>query len=371
MEKNSAMTVYHLKTDQNPASAVSTLLGRMLSESLADAVLVSARTPHSPLPMPAVITDPSKIDSADPLAPAAPFNAARQAVSILRHESGRNIVLVLRPCEIRALVELVKLKQCVLTDTVIIGMECRGRMENPVYLEKVAETPDLTAAFYRDSGLQEAVCASCRICTRFLPQGADIAIRVIGEPTDEHIGIVPQTPAGKDLLGKLGLPEGPDSPGREDALRNMRDRREQERERAFLETAGKTDTIEKFQKYVAECLNCYNCRVACPVCYCRECVFLTDVFAHDPQVLMRRAAKKGMIKLPADTTMFHLTRMAHMAHACVACGHCSSVCPSHIPVADIFIKVGDEVQKRYGYEPGRDLEEPMPLMVYDKPVAEE
>ncbi len=359
------MTVFDLKTDKNPASAVSAFLGRMLSESLADAVLVSARTPHSPLPMPAVITDPGQIEAADPLAPAAPFNTARQAVSILRNESGRKSVLVLRPCEIRALVELVKLKQAVLADTLIIGMECLGRMENPAYLEKIAENPDLTAAFYRDSGLQEAVCRSCRICTRFLPQGADIAIRVIGESTDEQIGIVPQTPAGEELLGQLGLSEGAAPLGRDDAVRNMRERREQEREQAFLETAGKTDTIEKFQKYVAECLNCHNCRVACPVCYCRECVFLTDVFAHDPQVLMRRAAKKGMIKLPADTTMFHLTRMAHMAHACVACGHCSSVCPSHIPVADIFIKVADEVQKRYGYEPGRDLEEPMPLMVYD------
>jgi formate dehydrogenase (coenzyme F420) beta subunit len=365
METNSAMTVYHLKTDQNPATAVSSLLGRILSESLADAVLVSARTPHSPLPMPAVITDPDQIEAADPLAPAAPFNAARQAASILRHESGRRTVLVLRPCEIRALVELVKLKQCVLADTVIIGMECLGRMENPVYLEKAAENPDLTAAFYRDSGLQDAVCASCRICTRFLPRGADIAIQTIGEPTGEQIGIVPQTPAGKDLLERLGLTEGVDPAGRADAIRKMGETREQERTDAFRETAEKTDTIDKLEKYVAQCLNCYNCRVACPVCYCRECVFLTDVFAHDPQVLMRRAAKKGMIKLPADTTMFHLTRMAHMAHACVACGHCSSVCPSSIPVADIFIKVGDEVQKRYGYEPGRDPDEPMPLMVYD------
>jgi len=362
------MTFFHLKTNGNPASAVNEFLGRMLSESLVDAVLVAARTPHSSLPMPALFTDPAKIDAADPLAPAAPFNTARQAASILRHESGRKIALVLRPCEIRALIELVKLKQCVLSDTVIIGMECPGRLENRLFLDRIGEDPDFTNKFYRDPDLRDLACSSCRICTRFMPEGADIVLCTIGQPMNDHIDIASQTPTGADLLGKLNLPEGADFPEREEVIRKMFEIREHARERVFMETAEKTDTIEKFQKYVADCLNCYNCRVACPVCYCRECVFLTDVFSHDPQVLMRRASKKGMIKLPTDTTMFHLTRMAHMAHACVACGHCSSVCPSHIPVAEIFIKVGAEVQKIYDYEPGRDLSEPMPLMVYDKAV---
>ncbi len=364
------MTVFHLKTNVKPASAVNEFLSRMLAASLVDAVLVSARTPHSPLPMPALCTDPDRIDAADTLAPVASFNAARQAASILRHESGRKTALVLRPCEIRALIELVKLKQCVLTDTVIIGMECYGRLENRLFLEKIGEDSDFVDAFYHDSGLQDLVCASCRICTRFMPEGADIVLCTMWQPMTDHIGIASQTPAGADLLGKLDLAEGAQPAERAEAIRQMHENREREKESVFLEIAEQTDTIEKFQKYVAECINCYNCRVACPVCYCRECVFLTDVFNHDPQVLMRRASKKGMIKLPTDTSMFHLTRMAHMAHACVACGHCSSVCPSQIPVAEIFIKVGAEVQKLYGYEPGRDLSESMPLMVYDKAVIE-
>jgi formate dehydrogenase subunit beta len=64
--------------------------------------------------------------------------------------------------------------------------------------------------------------------------------------------------------------------------------------------------------------------------------------------------------------MFHLTRMAHMSHACVGCGHCSSVCPSHIPVADVFIQVAAATQALYQYEPGRDVNEPIPLLVFDE-----
>ena len=85
------MKFAQLKTGGNPAKSFSSFLGKLLSESLVDAVLVASPTPHSPLPMPALFTDPEKIQSADPLAPVAPFNTARQAAMILRHETDKMI----------------------------------------------------------------------------------------------------------------------------------------------------------------------------------------------------------------------------------------------------------------------------------------
>ncbi|PIP42037.1 MAG: formate dehydrogenase [Desulfobacterales bacterium CG23_combo_of_CG06-09_8_20_14_all_51_8] len=355
-----------LKTDGHLSSSVAGFLKKLLTDKIADAVLVAAPTPYSSLPMPTLFTDPDLIEKADPLAPAAPFNSARQAVSVLKHETGKRIALVLRPCEIRALVELAKLKQCVLENTILIGVECLGRMENSAYLEASSQNTGLTQAFYDDPDMQKQICASCAICTRFQPVNADISLCVIGMPVNEAIGLSAETEAGLSILKQLGF-ETSDAPeGRKDAAGRLLAEREIAKAAAFEATREKTDSIEKFQRYFADCLNCHNCRVACPVCYCRECVFLTDVFAHDPEVLLRRASKKGMVKLPTDTTMFHMTRMAHMAHACVACGHCSSVCPSHIPVADVFIRVANEIQNLYAYEPGRDMIEPIPLLVFDE-----
>ena len=65
-----------------------------------------------------------------------------------------------------------------------------------------------------------------------------------------------------------------------------------------------------------------HCRVACPVCYCKECVFLTNVFEHDPDQYLRWAKRKGMVKMPTDTVFYHITRMVHMSTACVGCGQC-------------------------------------------------
>ncbi|MCK7469231.1 MAG: hypothetical protein MZU91_14645 [Desulfosudis oleivorans] len=56
---------------------------------------MAARTPYSALPMPALCSDPAKLEAADPLAPVAPFNAARQAASLLRHDTGRRVAVVL------------------------------------------------------------------------------------------------------------------------------------------------------------------------------------------------------------------------------------------------------------------------------------
>jgi formate dehydrogenase (coenzyme F420) beta subunit len=86
-------------------------------------------------------------------------------------------------------------------------------------------------------------------------------------------------------------------------------------------------------------------------------------------VYFRRARQKGRVKLPADTTMFHLTRLAHISHSCVGCGQCSSVCPSHLPVAEMFITVSAATQEEFGYEPGRSLDEPIPYLAFDETAS--
>ena len=115
-------------SDKTPVETIRSMLKEILGRKLADGVLVAATTPWSQLPMPTLFNDPAKMDGVDPLAPAAPVSCARQAASLTRNPTGKSIVLVLRPCEIRAMIELVKLNQCSLANTIIVSMECLGRM---------------------------------------------------------------------------------------------------------------------------------------------------------------------------------------------------------------------------------------------------
>lgn len=334
--------------------AIHRFLQKLLTTQVVDAVFVGA-TSHGALPMPTLFIDPEKMDGIDPLAPVVPLNAARQAAVLIRQPTGRKICLVLRPCEVRALIELAKLKQCVLDDVLLIGMECLGRMENSIYLDHAKQNSDLSTDFLTNSELQKQITTTCQVCEHFLPANTDINIGMIGQDQIEFSAL---SERGTVILSELDLTPSPLN--KKELITGILKQRKTRRASLFKETGDLLQDMGAFQKMLSACLNCYNCRQACPVCYCRECVFLTDVFAHPPETLLQRAQNKGELKMPTDTTMFHLTRLAHIGHACVGCGHCSSVCPSDIPVAAIFMTVAAQIQDFYKYTPGQDINEPIP-----------
>lgn len=343
--------------------ALRAFLKQLLDERMVDAILVASLSPHSKLPMPTLVADPAHVAHAVPMAPVAPFNAARMASRVLARAIARRVAVVLRPCEVRALIELQKLNQCSLESALVIGMDCLGRMENDVYLALATENNDPEGAFLAQADLQAKVCASCAACVRFVPEHADLTICLAGRTGDAGLVVEAGSMDGEKVLKQIGCESvGPD-PGRRAAIDDITAGRKPQRAAMMAAAAERMADMALFQQTIANCLNCYNCRSACPVCYCRECVFLTDVFAHRPEILMGRAGKRGAVKLPTDTTMFHITRMAHIAHACVGCGQCSSVCPSHISVADLFITVAEKVQDHYDYAPGQDPLRPWPFLV--------
>jgi len=112
------------------------------------------------------------------------------------------------------------------------------------------------------------------------------------------------------------------------------------------------------------CIRCHNCMTACPICYCKTCLFRTASFDHPPEHYLTVARRKGAMRLPGDTLLFHMTRMNHMSASCVSCGMCTSACPSDIPVGAIFSAVGEQVQAAFEYVPGRSVEEPLPLITF-------
>jgi formate dehydrogenase subunit beta len=353
------------ENDLKTPDALRAFLKRLLDTAVVDAVMVAAMSPHSKLPMPTLMTDAAHLDRAIPLAPAAPFNAARMASRVLAKDVGKRIAVVLRPCEVRALIELEKLSQCTRASALVISMDCMGRLENDRYLELAEETDDPESAFLESKTLQEQVCPSCTACPRFIPENVDLSVCLAGRTEKTGLIIESKSLGGEKILKKVDGTSTVPSADRQAVIDAILDKRRTHRQAMTGEAAKRLADMTLFQQTIANCLNCYNCRTACPVCYCKECVFLTDVFAHRPEILMGRARRKGAVKIPTDTTMFHMTRMAHIAHACVGCGQCSSVCPSHIPVADLFITVAEKVQAHYDYDPGQDPGRPWPFLLLE------
>ena len=361
------MKYFQIETKPDPATAVRQMLKKLLEANVVDAVMVAALTPYSALPMPTLIADPELMDQAEPLAPVTAVSAARTASQLTRADTGRRLALVLRPCEMRAFIELVKLHQAGLDNLLLIGLDCPGRLENRDYLEEIAKNPDLAASFCRDEELQSRAARSCRTCVRFTPETADLTLGLLSGDLENRLAVAASTEVGEEAAAALKLASTGDvETARKQAIERLREKREAARIVLFAEMKEKAGDIEGLQKLTGACLNCYNCRQACPVCYCKECVFVTDVFLHEPEVYLRRAARRGAVKLPAETTMFHLTRLAHMSHACVGCGQCESVCPSDIPVAGLFASVAARTQELYDYVPGRDPDEPIPFLAFNE-----
>jgi len=349
-------------------------LRRLLTAGLVDALLLPMETPSGTV-TPALVTDVSLLDAARPLAPVMGLNAARVVGPVSVREPRGRIAPVLRPCELRALVELVKLRQASLDDLVTIGVDCLGTYDVPVYdvlREKDAADGGLDVAALlataRDGELAppEAVLRqgynfrdACQMCERPYVEAADITVELFG--ADLAVGIPVSLPHHMAEALELEPLEGDNR--RADVVEKVVSARVLVRDARLGEIEERLDQ-EGIGGVLAACVRCHNCMTVCPICYCRTCLFRSTVFDHEPMQYMDWARQKGAYRLPADTMLFHLTRLSHMALSCVGCGMCTSACPAELPVGRVFRAIGSHVQALFEYVPGRDVGEPLPSVTF-------
>jgi formate dehydrogenase subunit beta len=273
----------------------------------------------------------------------------------------------------RALIELVKLQQASLDNLVTLGIDCLGTYEVTEYARLRSEGGDgsgpsseeLKAASEGEIVPVEGYefRAACQICEYPVPAGVDIAIGVLGVDTETRILLDMGPEIGKEVLEKLGLEEG-EAPARDETVAKLVAEREKARDEAFGDFRERVNDIPSLVAQFSTCISCHNCAQACPICYCKECIFETDTFRHPSDRYLMWAGRKGAARMPSDTLLFQLTRMNHMVSSCVGCGMCESACPSDLPLALIFRAVGEKVQALFEYLPGRSLEEELPVATF-------
>ncbi|MEE4241624.1 MAG: 4Fe-4S dicluster domain-containing protein [Desulfopila sp.] len=347
---------------------LSEIFSAMLENGAVDALLAPTTQPKKGV-MQTLITSKDYLKEIDPFAPVMPVNSAKIASSLTASPSGKVIAMILRSCEMRALVELVKLKQAKLEDVLLIGMDCLGRYENLDYLKYTADGGTSEAFLENALAGNTAtadfdVAGACKICEYPTPDNVDIRLAVIGAGAGT-IYLQAVTDKGEEALSKAGLKFVDTPSGRDEAVKKIAAGRTTARNEAFAAYRENTNSFDALEEKLAACINCYNCRVACPVCYCKECVFVTDTFRHKGEQFIGWANSKGMLKMPTDTTFYHLTRITHIAAFCVGCGQCTSACPNDIDLMPIFRTSAEKAQARFEYLAGRSVDEPQPLTVFD------
>jgi formate dehydrogenase (coenzyme F420) beta subunit len=113
---------------------------------------------------------------------------------------------------------------------------------------------------------------------------------------------------------------------------------------------------ERFKFWADElsnCIKCYACRAACPMCYCTKCT----VEINQPQWIPIASHGQGNFE-------WQILRTMHLAGRCVACGDCARACPVDIPLGLLNLKMSEEIDEQFDSRAGYKADYEYPLSYF-------
>lgn len=373
--------------------AVTSLLKFALESGCVDAALtVRPRNGNRYEGVPFLITDPEEvIETAGALHCVSP-NIARCLKEYLGGAFNAKVAVTCKPCDARAIIELAKRNQIEMENLVLLGVNCTGTL-HPVRAKQVLreefgvnpadvigediEDGKLTIRLKDGTEIEKDLAEleekgygrreNCRRCDVNIPRMADIACGKWGTNDREVTFVEVCSQRGSDLIEKA-IKAGAISVERPNseavATRERKDREAvdsarkwQEQEFADLRDMGVGEKFTYWAGQFSQCIKCFGCRDACPICYCTDCYLEAD----------RGLVAEG--EVPPDFT-FPMIRIMHVADSCVNCGQCQDACSSGIPLARLVHMLNRELGDTFKYKPGMDVSAPPPLAtVTDEELA--
>jgi formate dehydrogenase subunit beta len=296
----------------------------------------------SPVDGPRVVTDPAGLAELNPFVPLMTVSTARLVPDMLRQQRQGRLGLLLRPCELRGLIETAKHGHFGLGKLFTIGVDCLSTLPPEEFWLHLARhgmqgaVPDNAGpATYRYR-------PACRQCEGITPGEVDLAVGVIGLPVREWLAVWGRSNAEVEQLGLevLGARPAPADllEGRRLVLADMAEHRRIERRMAIQALPEEwRGGPEPLAQLLGGCGPCQACMDACAIT------------AVDP------------VPRQADGS-FRGQDLARWLVSCDGCGMCEAVCPRHLPLAALFGQVRDVLVAASGYRPGRSVQEPVPAL---------
>ena len=361
--------------NKDPVETLRVFFRDLLEKEVVEALLIPKKLPSGDGYCQTLIRDPEMLGDVNPVAPTLPVQSARLISHVTITDPGGKVGAVLKSCEIRAVIELVKFLQVKLDRVILIGVDCLGTYEPSDYAKMSREEEEgvsITEGLLK--GAQEGriepqdgynLRLACQICEYPSPQNADIVIGLLGHNPQKEIIIHLRDHLANELAQKgilAATEEG--SSSRDLVIKRLTEERIKRREEVFDAFRSSMKGLQDLMDTLSTCIRCHNCMVACPICYCKECVFRTPTLEHKADQFLRWVDRKGGVRMPTDTLLFHLIRLSHMATSCIGCGLCDSACPNGLPVATLFRAVGHKIQGMFDYTPGRSVDEEPPVATF-------
>ncbi len=337
--------------EAGPVAALQSFLAGLMHASAAPRLLAPVSVQPGVV-NPQVIAQGAGLTRVNPLLPLMHANAAAALRNAVQAAPAEPMVAVLRPCEVRATIELAKQGKLDLQNLILVGVDClstydpdywaRGNQANadrPDWLVgealQLAQTGQVRTEGYR---------LACELCDRPSAdyRAADILIGLVGVPNQKQLLIL----ADEAKDARWGLQALTDRPAteretvdREVTLWRLAERRK-EAAAARLESLGLSDAYPGvIMGYMSKCTLCGECIDACPQ-WSEE---------------LRAALVRG--KEPFIQALLNATqRLA----SCSGCGMCQVHCGEGIPLSAIQRALSQQIQQRMHYVAGRDVHDPLP-----------
>jgi ferredoxin len=284
--------------------AIQTEAQRILAAGLVTAIVGYAASRRKGSTQPIIITDAAAAKKLI-FTPASVNNLALYLTKAKKEipKKGK-IGIVVKGCDLKAIVGLIGEAQLKREDLYLIGVPCAG-----VLASTVQPSTALTA---------DTIAPKCTECDAQLPSGCDYIPNV-------------QLPTQPQLTEKYAV------------------------EIARLEALTPAERWAYWKEQFAKCIKCYACRQVCPFCFCEQC--LCD--RNKPQMV-------DTTPRPAGNTAWHIVRAMHLAGRCAGCAECERVCPMDIPLNLLNRKMAKELKELYDYEAGFEVNDKGPLASYEE-----
>jgi formate dehydrogenase subunit beta len=327
--------------EKGAVAAVRDLLWRLMENDIGQGLLVPLQAHPYEAPAPTLIKNRERLDKANPLAPVMTLNSAKIVGLLLAQESGKRMAAAMRPCEVRALVELAHRNRVSLEPLVTISIDCLGSHDEVDYEQRTVvwgdDVPTRESLRWSRRGQVASYRfrPACQVCEQPYFDRADLVIGLFGQNVDEEVLIL----IGPGLAGKMGLDDtvgaAAVTPTAEESLKRRQRtigalvaQRRKTRERLLGEIRRKTAELADLMTLFGSCTLCGECLDACPLTPASD-LDMDTYEENRPEYVAAR-----------------LLDIAGRSAGCVGCGMCEAACHLGIPLMLVTQMIAEQCNIR-------------------------